>query len=187
MAGNGTWKQDLPRGGVLTRIIWFFALGALLTIFPGPSANVFSYIAGGLLILFGIWRIAQFFRGEVTMVGHTFSVGLIAMAGGIVIVLMPQAFFSLVPILIGFAMIACAMLQLEMALGLTRMKYPRWYLTLISSVLMLVLGVVILINPFSTSLLLLRFIGIAMLIEAICDLIDVIVFNKASRASGNRP
>lgn len=184
MAGLKQWTQDLPKGGALTRIIWFFVLGVVLTFFPQLSANIICYIGGGLLILYGIFKMATYFRTNVVLAGHLFSTGLIALAGGLVIVLMPGVVVSVIPLLIGFALIACSMLQLEMALGLSRMKYPRWYLTLAGAFLMLVLGIVILVNPFSTSLLLLRFIGVSMLVEAICDLAGAVLFNRAQRNFG---
>ena len=184
VSGLKQWKQDLPRGGVLTRIIWFWVLGVILTFFPHRSANIICYIGGGLLILYGIVKITTYFRTNVALAGHLFSTGLIALAGGLVVVLMPEVLAAVIPLLIGFALIACSMLQLEMALGLSRMKYPRWYLTLAGAVLMLVLGVVILVNPFSTSLLLLRFIGISMLIEAVCDLVGGVLFSRAQRTYG---
>ena len=53
-------------------------------------------------------------------------------------------------------------------------------------ILMLVLGVVILVNPFSSSLLLLRFIGISMLLEAVCDLVGGILFSRVRRGFDGR-
>lgn len=99
---------------------------------------------------------------------------------------MPQSLIAVVPLLIGFALIACGILQLEVALGLSRMGYPRWYLSLTGAALMLVLGVVILVNPFSSSLLLLRFIGISMLLEAVCDLVGGILFSRVRRGFDGR-
>ena len=99
--------------------------------------------------------------------------------------LMPQSLIAVVPLLIGFALIACGILQLEVALGLSRMGYPRWYLSLTGAALMLVLGVVILVNPFSSSLQL-RFIGISMLQEAVCDLVGGILFSRVRRGFDGR-
>ncbi len=176
------WKQDLPKGGALTRILWFLAVGVTLTFFPGLSANVLCYIGGGLLIVYGLFKILTYFRTQVALAERLFSTGLIALAGGLIIVLMPQSLIAVIPLLIGFALIACGILQLEVALGLFRMGYSRWYFSLIAAVVMLALGVVILVNPFSSSLLLLRFIGISMLLEAICDLVDSILFNRVRRS-----
>lgn len=178
------FKQDLPKGGTLTRILWFLVLGIALTFFPSLSANVLCYIGGGLLMVYGIWKIVAYFRTQVVLAERLFSTGLIALAGGLIIVLMPESLITVIPLLIGFALIACGILQLEVALGLSRMGYPRWYFSLTGAVLMLVLGVVILINPFSSSLLLLRFIGISMLLEAVCDLADAILFNRVRRSFG---
>ena len=180
------WKQDLPKGGTLTRILWFLVLGVTLTFFPGLSANVLCYIGGGLLMVYGIYKILAYFRTQVVLAERLFSTGLIALAGGLIIVLMPRSLIDVVPLLIGFALIACGILQLEVALGLSRMGYPRWYLSLTGAALMLVLGVVILVNPFSSSLLLLRFIGISMLLEAVCDLVGGILFSRVRRGFDGR-
>ena len=73
--------------------------------------------------------------------------------------------WALLPVLFGLLLVVGAMSEVQTAFDMKRMEDGRWYFSLIAAVVLAVLGLVILANPFSTALVLMRFTGAALVVE----------------------
>ena len=69
------------------------------------------------------------------------------------------------------------------------LESDKWWIELIGAVVMVVVGIIALLNPFSTSSALIVFIGIALMIEGLWDFISLMrivsVTKKAGKAIKN--
>ena len=88
----------------------------------------------------------------------------------------------LLPFFFGLMLLIGGIGKLQYTLNFKRMGATRWYLELVGTILSIAFGIIILVNPFSTALLLMRIIGIALLIEGIQDLISHYAYKKATQA-----
>jgi uncharacterized membrane protein HdeD (DUF308 family) len=86
-------------------------------------------------------------------------------------------------VLIGFALVAAACLQAEMVLRFRQMK-ANWVPPLVGAVVTLILGVVVLRNPFTEPRMLMRFTGVAMILEALADGGAALLLNRLIKKSG---
>ena len=64
---------------------------------------------------------------------------------------------------------------MQFALDLLRRKNRKWYLALISAALSIACAAIILGNPFKTVVILWRFTGITLIVEAVVDIITLFV------------
>ena len=81
----------------------------------------------------------------------------------------------------GVLVIISGIVKLQEAMDMMKVRVSGYVPMLLISILSLVFGVVILLNPFATAELLFRIIGIALIYNAVSDLLTVFYFSKKTR------
>ena len=87
------------------------------------------------------------------------------------------AAFPVLTVLYGVMTLVTAFGKLQWTADLLRLKHKYWFIALISAILSLVLAILIITNPFSSTAALWVFIGISMIVEAVVDVVTL-VFEK---------
>ena len=156
-------------------------LGLVLLILPGVAASVVLCGIGAIGIIIGIVHVVRYFTldAKAAIFGFDLSIGLV---GGILVIILKDFLISLLPVFFGLVVLLGGIAKVQTTLSLKRMNAPHWYMELVAAVISIALGTVILCNPFSTALLLMRIIGAALLVEGIQDLISIYTFKKARDA-----
>ena len=85
-------------------------------------------------------------------------------------------FISIIPIMTGIWIIIRSIMKFQFAINLKSASAEKWELMLVSSIIMCVLGVLVIINPFEAIVALTRFIGIIILISEVVDVFESIYF-----------
>lgn len=157
-------------------------LGLVLTLCPGLATSVVFNVIGGIAIAIGAVHLIRYFMldSAVAVSSNGMFTGMLWLIGGILLIALKGFLLSLLPFFFGLVLLIGGVGKLQYTLNFKRMGATRWYLELAATVLSIAFGVIILINPFSTALLLMRIIGIALLIEGVQDLISCYAFKKAS-------
>ena len=162
--------RELKASLFITSIICI-ALGIALVAKPDVSAKVLCIGVGSVLIIVAIINIIIFL---ISHDGTVFSrlnltVGIIFAAIGIFIVLSPQIVITIVPVIIGIFITIHGLNDLKQSYDLLKGEYRRWYLALVFAILTIILGVVIIINPFKDSKALIIMVGISLIIDGASD------------------
>ena len=165
--------------------VWAFSAAALvfglvLLIWPGITTALILNICGGALIAAGLYNIARYFlrRDGQYLINWNLALGIALAGGGVSLIVFKELLLSVIPFLFGSALLLCGIIKVQAALNMRRMSARRWYITLILAGISAVLGLIILINPFGTGLMLIRLIGASIAVEAIEDLFSARVYNK---------
>jgi len=160
------------------------ALGLVLAIFPGLASSVVFNAIGIIGIVIGIVHLVRYFMldARASLNSNGMFVGLMWLVGGILVIALKGFLLSLLPMFFGLILLCGGVAKLQYTLKFKRMGVTRWYLELAATILSIAFGVIILINPFNTALLLMRIIGIALLIEGVQDLISRYAYKKTSEA-----
>lgn len=150
----------------------YAALGAVLLLFPDLTTSLICTVAGLLLLAYGVVACISFFAGGSGGYRSQFDValGIFAAILGVFFLLKPQMILSILPIIFGVYILIDGLFNLKRGLDMRSYGYAGWTTTLVLSVVSLSLGAVILWNPFSTHLLLVRIIGASFLYEGVADL-----------------
>lgn len=90
----------------------------------------------------------------------------------------PNTLSIIIPIVLGTWVIITSILKLRLAISLRNFKNTPWILILIISILSIICGFILILNPTITSITLTLFIGIMIIVYAISDIIDMIVLKK---------
>ena len=140
-----------PVRNLLITAVIAVMLGVLFIVEPALVYTYCTYAVGGLVALFGIVYIIMYFaRRPVSGEYHyEFGFGLVAILAGAYVALSSILFtssdmnitFTVLVQVIGILAALDGILKLQYCLDLARMRYKKWWIVLITSVLGLALGV----------------------------------------------
>ncbi len=160
-----------------------FAVGLCLIIWPEQFATIFCYVIGSIALILGAIELVIFFVRDFTSTssGYRLLVGLLASIFGLILLLKPDnsaVFFSM---LVGVFIIIDSVVKLQATFELKNIGAIQWWVNLVLSVVSAVLGVMLVINPFGTGTLLLIFMGISLIVDAIENVFTVIFLAIAGK------
>lgn len=155
-------------------------VGVLLLINPVGFTKGIIIAAGSFLIIIGIVDIIKYFRINAVSaaVSQFLAKGLIAIVIGAFCILKTNWFVITFPVLTmiyGVIILIAGLGKVQMTVDMIRLKKSGVILFLISALLSLACAVIIIMNPFESTKVLWMFIGITLIIEALCDFISTIV------------
>ena len=91
---------------------------------------------------------------------------------GVIILLKPTNLTILLTIILGVYILSNSITNIRIAIDLKGEDIP-WIIMLIIGIIDLLAGIIIIINPFEASISLTIFIGIMLILHAICNMIDI--------------
>lgn len=164
-------------------------IGILLLINPvGFTAGIIT-IFGIALIILGIIDLIQYFRtgAEEASRGTQMTTGLIALAAGAFCAFRTQWIiitFPVITVFYGIVVLLAGMSKVQWTVDMLRLKSGKWFLCAISAAVSLVCGVLIVTNPFTSTAVLWTFISVSLIIEAVFDIVALIVGKSAAGEIG---
>ena len=169
-----SWTEIITCGAIIL-------LGLVLLFIPGLATSIVFNGIGAVCIIIGLMHVIKYFTldARTAVISNDMALGLAWMVGGLLFIIFKGLLVSLLPILFGLVVLVGGVIKIQTALGFKRMNATRWQLELICAVISVVLGVLILANPFSTALLMMRVIGASLALEGCMDLISRIAYKRA--------
>lgn len=161
----------------------YVALGLVLLFFPDLTTSLICTLTGLLLLAYGVCAGFRFFSDNGGGYRSQFDavLGVFAAILGALFLLRPQLILSILPVLFGLYILVDGLLNLKRGLDMRSYGYAGWTTTLILSIISLALGALILWDPFSTHLLLVRIIGATFLYLGLSDLWSIHTLDRLLR------
>ena len=155
--------------GWLISAILEIILGIILILKPKEFTNLIFNCLGIALIAYGIIACIDYFRTskEIAMFEHSLTKGIIFTIIGMVCIFGKEMLIESVTVIYGIIIIIGSILKIQFTADLIRIKEKLWYITLIESIIAIILGILIIKNPFTAVKALWTFIGISIIIEGI--------------------
>ena len=171
------------------RMIWYSIGTALITIITGIvlllvpelSGKVLGIIVGIIFLIEGINSIYKYFHREgAKLYNLNLVFGVIYAVLGVVIILIPSSVVEFITVCLGIYMIVNGASKVNYALWLKRGNEDSWLITLATGILVAIVGVLVIFNPFA-SLTLTKLAGAFLIITGILDFMDTILFKNRSK------
>lgn len=171
------------------RMIWYSIGVAVLTIITGLilllapklTNKVVGIIVGIIFLIEGINSIYKYFHREGAKIYNLNLVfGVIYAVLGAVIILVPSSVVEFITICLGLYMIINGASKVNYALWLKRGNEDSWLITLATGILIAIIGVLVIFNPFA-SLTITKLAGAFLIITGILDFMDTILFKNRSK------
>lgn len=165
---------------IITSIFTIIA-GVLLLFLPNVTNKVVGIIAGIIFLVAGVNSIYKYFHREgAKLYNLNLVFGVLYSILGVVIIIYPFTVVEFVTVCLGLYMIINGASKVNYALWLKRGNEESWLITLATGILVAVVGVLVIFNPFA-SLTLTKLAGAFLIITGILDFMDTILFKNRSK------
>lgn len=159
----------------ITSIIFsiiFILIGTFLLARPEDAIHLVSYALGIILIVWGVISVITFFTDKESQnyLDFGFIVGVFVLIFGIIILVKPDTIASIIPLLLGIWMLINGVTKLSYSLTLNNNKSALS--SIIISLIIVLLGILLIINPFQGAKKLVQILGISILVYSVLDLIE---------------
>lgn len=157
-------------------------LGLLLIFQSEVTITTISYIIGAALIALGVLALIRFIKSAKNITEMNFNLdiiyGLVTVILGIVIITNPKAIASILPIVLGIAIVINSASKLQYAFVLKNDNNDMWKTTMIIAIVSAICGVVLLFNPFAGAVLIMKIVGIFIVVYSVLDIVSTVIIKK---------
>ena len=161
--------------------ILYIILGLLLLIFPSMSGTVFVWALAAGTAIYGIGRLFRYFRSRKDgnpATGEAF-LAIIALAFALFCALRPYALLSFLPLVLGLLCLLDGVVKVPVAVAFVRERSGGALVPeLISTILPIILGVLLLANPFGAARIAIMVFGAGLVLDGVSDLATAILSRK---------
>ena len=151
----------------------YLLAGAFFVLFPGTAAVTIVRVIAIAALVVGIIKIVEFFSAQKyeKPLSNSLTGGVVLCALAVFMLIQPQVIVSIIYVIIGVALIIDGIISIQSAIDLRHFQGSKdWILPLFGAVT-LILGIIVLFNPFSSAEALILTSGIFMMIGGIGDLV----------------
>lgn len=161
-------------------IISSAVMGIVLLARPGETLYVVSMICGITMIALGVGALISYFVKDRNML--LIILAVISVIMGIIVCVKYKSIVSILLFLFGLFILISGIVDLITSIDVKRYGFGDWIVSFLMSLVTAVLGLLIVVNPFSSSLAVIRLLGISLLVYAVLDLIAFIQVKKVAKA-----
>lgn len=179
--------QDMKQNYFVNAVIMVI-LGLVLVIWPDILGVMLCYLLGGALIVMGAIQLISFLRGERLGFYSKFSMlmGIVLVLLGIWICTQPHVVLSIIPVVVGIIVLIHGLMDIQYTLDIRRTGNTKWWIALIAAILTLIVGLLLVFNPFTAYEISMILLGVAMLYDGGSDLVLLIFSYLAQKDTDRR-
>ena len=156
--------KSFSRTFMISALIYFL-LGLAMVIWPDASRLTICYTVGIVLALYGVIRILMQWNAlGFLSLGNGFLAGLLCLLVGLLIIIQAQAVLAIFGTVLGLLLLADSIIKLQTSQNKSSARRNA-----ICALITLVLGVILLFNPFTGLRAMTIYIGISLMLDAVID------------------
>lgn len=171
----------LFKSSIATSIV-LLVLGLLLVFESEATISTISFIVGGVLIAAGVFALLRFFKNNSNTKATVFELdvlyGIVSLVLGVIVINNPHAIASILPIVIGVAIIISSANKLQYAFNLKNDDNELWKTTMVIALVSAICGVVLLFNPFAGAVIIMKIVGIFIIVYSVLDIVSTVIIKK---------
>ena len=158
-----------------------FIIGLIMAVVPNVSLQAMSIIIGIFMIVYGVaLMVLDFMAHHVYIPFYGIMSGLLSIIAGILLIAMPNVLSIVFAIALGIWIILSSVNVISISLTV-RGKVEKWYLWLILGIIDLICGVIILFNPFASSISIVVLGGIIIMVHSVITIVDMIMIKNDAK------
>lgn len=165
--------------------IVYIIVGLIMVLNPSFISDAVNYVIGILVIAYGlIYSVSLYQKKEEETYGKfDFLAGVICISFGLFLILNPKTLGSLIPFCAGVIILMDAIRFIINSIRLKKLDYKSWSINLIVGLVFLAFSIFIIVKAQDISFLLIRFIGIFLIIDALLDFFTELRFRKFEKST----
>lgn len=177
--GIGTFFRKMQRSYIVMAVA-YVVFGLSLLIKPELSTTVICYAIGAVCVIYAVANLIKYFTGSMNRmyIEPDFVLSVIICVFGIVTIVRPSVIISILPFIVGIVLVFSGLIKVQDGINLKRFNYDRWFLVLGFAVISVILGIVVLLNPFGTGLLFTRMVGLFFTVDGVLSISSIVMLRK---------
>ena len=150
----------------------YLALGIFLLAVPGTALNIVCYALGAVVLICAAVQLVRYFTASHKVFQSQFTLisGLVCLGLGGFLVLRSDLVVRILPVVFGLFVLFDSLGRIQNALDLRRCGYASWKWFILLALLSVVLGAVMIFDPFAAMETLVMGIGIILIVEGAFNL-----------------
>ena len=164
--------------GSIAMDVLIIILGIFFMTNPAVGLESGLLLIGILLLISGICSIIKYIMNPKRLFRFELGYGILSIIAGAFAIFKPFDVAALITILVSIWLIVSSVIKLLMALALRRIKENTWTFDLTVSILVIIIGILLLVNPFSSNIILTVYVGVMMSIYAAMDVVEQFFIRK---------
>jgi uncharacterized membrane protein HdeD (DUF308 family) len=171
---------------MLITAVVYVVVGLILIIWPDAARQILIYAIGAAALIYGGYRIVDFFVRKEHLSGVVqfgVALGIAGVLLGLFLIVESALVVTLLSAIIGVAVIIDSVLRLQIALNLRHTGARYWLILLVTALVMLGFGILLLFNPFTAIRVATIVAGVGLLLDGGFTLWGVL---QAQRDGGHR-
>lgn len=159
--------------------IMFIIIGIIMVIMPKISLEILGVILSVILIINGvILMITDIKLNNNFIPVDMLPSSMLSILLGIMMLIYPNVLSIIIPLMLGTWFIMTSIFKIRLTLYLSKIQNTPWLLLMLISILSIVCGFILILNPIDSSVAITLFIGIVIIVYAISDIINMIVLKR---------
>lgn len=169
------------RNSMIGSAVLCIVLGLVMAFFPQMTSLAVCIMFGIALIICGVVKIVGYFsRYDLGYMFHfDLMMGIVQLVVGILLLCHPGTIMVALPIVLGISLLTDGVLKTQLALDIKRMGYGKWWISMVTAVLGIILAVMIMSNPFEGTTAVFMVIGISFVVDGLLDLYTILRVSNA--------
>ncbi len=168
-------------GGSILLNVLFLILGIVIYLNPVITANTVGVLIGIYFILLGLFNIYEFLlRSYVPIFTSRILAGILIIILGFFIMFNPFHIIKILTFALGIYLIVLALCKAVEAFQFKKYNYDGWLLMFVISILLLIFGIFITINPMA-SMDIIKAAGIFIILSSILEICNLIAIYSKSK------
>ena len=174
--------KELKWEAILTGVLYIL-LGIVALVIPETMQKTLGYLIGIVLIVAGLISIICYLLRDAreNYYHNEFVFGLVGMVLGAAVLYKVEVIISLIPFILGILVLFSGCSKLQDAIDLKRLSYGSWAGMLVVAVINIILGIVLICNPFKAAIVLFRVLGVGLILSGASDCFSTIYFAEKLR------
>ena len=158
-----------------------FIIGLIMAVVPNVSLQAMSIVIGIFMIVYVVaLMVLDFMAHHVYIPFYVIMSVLLSIIAGIILIAMPNVLSVVFAIALGIWIILSSVNIISISLTV-RGKVQNWYLWLLLGIIDLICGVIILFNPFASSISIVVLGGIIIMIHSVITVVDMIMIKNDAK------
>lgn len=168
--------------------VLYLVLGIMLLLFSETALGAIGYVVAAAMALVGIVSLVSYLlrSAEQNVDSNGFSFGLIMLILAVTVFLKSSVIVKVLPALLGFFIALNGVRELQNSVDAYRLKISNSWIVSVVAIVNLILGIVLMANPFSALSALLTALGIGLVASGAADLITTIVVAVKSHSNSKQ-
>ena len=159
--------------------------GMCLLLWPGLSAAMICTVLGAVAIVHGIIKLIGYFSNDLYRLAFQFDLagGALTILIGGILLFHPENVLVFLPLVIGIFILVDSVLRVQTSIDAKHFGMKKWWVILAVSAAGAALGLLLLLRPFQSGLLMVRFMGLTLLLDGAENLLAGLYTVKVPRRS----